>query len=175
MQIEVGKDHADEMRRCLIDCDVPGLRKLWHHIYPKNPKPPQTDHEALCVLHYARTQTITINLRLRAYSHYWLLDHGLPSALPDELKAKAARLYPHIVDAVGVACKSSFPEVANMVQQAMVGAVLDCYAEGKRDPSYVKPIMMERRAQAKKALHGILSDKATQDLMNRTLKSLRKP
>jgi hypothetical protein len=159
-------EHAAEMRRCLIECDVAAARKLWHQIAPKAPAP-KTDHDALCTIHYARTISIVVNLRLRAYSHHWLTDRGLPSGLPDELKRKADRLYPHISDAVGVACKSHFPEVANAVQAAMSEAVMDCYAENRREPSYVKPIMMERRARVKKALHGILSGKATQDLLRR--------
>jgi hypothetical protein len=98
----------------------------------------------------------------------------LPSGLPDDARKKADRLYPRIADSVGVACRSSFPEVAKFIQMAMNSAVLDCYADNRRDADFVKPIMMERRAAAKKALHGILSEAATRDLLSRTLKSLRK-
>jgi len=162
------------MRRCLIDCDVAAMRKLWHHIAPKNAQAPKTDYEALCVLHYARTQAITINLRLRAYSHYWLLDHGLPSGLPDELKTRAERLYPHVVHGVGISANSSFPAVQQGIQRAMEGGVMDCYADGKTEGLYVRKVVLERRAQAKKTLHGILSDKATAELLNRTIAKLRK-
>lgn len=166
-------EHAAQMRRCLNDCDVAAARQLWHLIAPKAPAP-KTDYDALCVIHYARTISLTVNLRLKAYSHHWLIDHGLPSGLPEELRNKADRLYPQISDSVGVACKSSFPEVANAVQSAMNSAVIDCYDEGRREPDYVKPLMTERRMRVKKALHGILTEKATQDLLRRTLASLRK-
>jgi hypothetical protein len=165
--------HAAEMRRCLVECDVAAARLLWHQLAPHAPAP-KTDYDALCCIHYARTITATIGLRLRSYSHHWLIDHGLPSGLPDELRQKADRLYPHIVDAVGLAAKSSFPEVANAVQTAMEGGVHDCYADNRREGLFVRSVVLERRAQAKKALHGILSEKATQDLLQRTLQSLRK-
>jgi hypothetical protein len=71
--------HSAEMRRCLVEIDVEAARKLWHHIAPKAPAP-KDDAEALAVLHYARTLAITINLRHRSYSHFWLLERGLPSA-----------------------------------------------------------------------------------------------
>lgn len=166
-------EHTAEMRQCLIQCDVNAARKLWHHIAPKAPAP-KTDTEALATIHYARTLCATINLRLRSYSHHWLIDHGLPSGLPDDLQKKADRLYPHIADAVGVACHSSFPEAAKFIQSAMNEAVEDCYADNHREPGYVKPRMMDKRVQAKKTLHGILTEAATRDLMQRTLKSMRK-
>jgi hypothetical protein len=57
--------HTAELRRCLIDCDVPQLRKLWAHVAPNWPQP-KTDRDALVALHLARTQTNGIPFRARA-------------------------------------------------------------------------------------------------------------
>lgn len=165
-------EHSAEMRRCLIECDVAAARKLWHHIAPKAPAP-KTDTEALVTIHYARTKSALVNLRLRSYSHHWLIDRGYPSGLPDNVREKADRLYPHIADAVGIAVYSSFPEAAKYIQRAMNDAVEDCYADNRREPDYVKPRVGENKIRAKKELHGILSEAAERDLRQRTLKSLR--
>ena len=43
------------MWRCLEQCDVEGVRRLWHHVSPNMPQP-QTDKDALVTIHMARTQ-----------------------------------------------------------------------------------------------------------------------
>src|SRR5262249_47481856 len=74
--------HAAEFRRCLEQLDVAGIRKLWRHVSPNMPQP-KNDAEALISLHSARTQSEAMPIKLRAWSHRWLLDNGLPSQLPD--------------------------------------------------------------------------------------------
>src|ERR1044072_6980895 len=93
--------YADALRRCLEECDVAGIRALWAQIPPGMPQP-HTDAEALATIHRARTEANSIALRLRAYSHRWLEDRGLPSGLPDELRPRAERMYPRVVDGVGI-------------------------------------------------------------------------
>src|SRR6266403_1167373 len=88
-------------RRCLIDLDVAAARKLWAQTRPGFVRP-DNDKEMLIVLHHARTQASSIALRQRAWSHRWLLDHGYPSGLPDKLKPRAERIYPRVVEAVGI-------------------------------------------------------------------------
>lgn len=100
----------------------------------------------------ARTQAQTIPPHLRFYSHRWLLDHGLPSQLPDRLRPAAERMYPRKVDAVGVAVRSQVPEVRTAITGAMSNAVADCYANGDRDPEVVKPRMMAARARERRGL-----------------------
>jgi hypothetical protein len=150
-------NYADEFARCLVTCDVPGIRRLWKHVQP-NLTQPNNDREALFCIHNARTQMGTLSLRLRAYSHAWLLDHGLPSALPDELKPKAERMYPRTVEAVGIACKGSSEigrSIAPIIQGAMVNAVLDIYADQRSpDPVFVKGRMMDARRSTIKKLIG---------------------
>jgi len=149
--------HADEFARCLVTCDVAGIRRLFKHVRPDLPQP-KTDHEALMAIHHARTQAATFNFRLRAYSHAWLLDHGYPSGLPDGLKPKAERLYPRVQEAVGIACKGNSEigrAIAPIVQRAMSDVVMDIYATNRSpDPALVKLRMMEARTMTVKKLIG---------------------
>ena len=98
--------HSAEVRRCLIDCDVAQLRKLWQHVAPHLPQP-ETDADALVSLHFARTLASFVSFRARAYSHRWLIDNGWPSGLPDHMKPRAERLYPRVVEGVGVSVNAS--------------------------------------------------------------------
>lgn len=139
------------LRQALIDLDAGTARVAWHTLAPHLPQP-KTDAETLTCLHMARTATQTIPPRMRYYSHRWLLDHGYPSQLPDRLRAPAERMYPRVVDAVGVAVRSQFPEVRERITGAMNHAVEDCYANGDRDPLIVKPRMMAARARERRGL-----------------------
>jgi hypothetical protein len=123
------------LRQALIDLDLPLLRTLL----------PRPDAEILATAHYARTQANTIPLRLRVYSHHWLLDHNLPSGLPDRLKPIAERLYPREVTAVGIAVKSANAALAKAVEKAMSDTVAEMYADGVTDPGLIKPRMAEVR------------------------------
>ena len=136
-------EHSDEMARCLATCDVDGVRRLWKYVAPHLPQP-ASDREALTTIHYARTLNHAMSFRLRAYSHAWLLDNNHPSGLPDELKPKAQRLYPRIVEAVGVACHGNgelMRSVAPLLQRAQLDAVEDCYANGDTETETVKAQM----------------------------------
>jgi predicted metal-dependent phosphoesterase TrpH len=143
---------ANDMRRC----DIEGIRRLWATVARHLPQP-ASDAEALVMLHRARTETRSIAFRLRAYSHRWLTERGLPSALPDELRPRAERMFPVIVDAVGVAVKSrsgEFKPVAEAVQRAMSDTVAEMYADGVKDPVLVKARMMEARSKTLDKLLG---------------------
>lgn len=149
--------HGDAFRRCLVDLDVAGVRALWRRVAPHLAQP-LNDDEALATLHRARSEAASIGLKLRAYSHRWLLDHGYPSGLPDELKPKAERMYPRIVDAVGISVRASSPELlplAMEVEQAMSDAVAEAYADGRKDPAFVKERMFGARTIVRRKLLGI--------------------
>lgn len=138
--------HAAEFRRCLNESDVAGLRLLWTHCFPHLPQP-QTDLQALIVLHRARTEANSSPFKLRAYSHRWLEDNGHQSGLPDHLKPAAERIYPRIVSAVGIAIQSLWrpQDEVKALQGAMSDAVAECYADGRTEPTFVKQRMMEAR------------------------------
>lgn len=137
----------NEFRRCLIELDVSAVMALWPTVHPGQQRPKTTD-DALMVLHYARTQTKSIPFDLRAYSHRWLCERAIPSGLPDELRPKAERLYPRMVEAVGISVKAmteaSIP-IAKAMERAMAEAVEDAYANGQRSPEFVKARMNEAR------------------------------
>jgi hypothetical protein len=147
--------HSAEMLRCLAELDVVGVRKLWSHVAPGIA--PLDDHKTIVALHMARTQTISLDFRLRAHSHRWLVDNGYQSQLPDELRPRAERLYPKAVASVGISVNMRSPilaPAAPIVQAAMSEAVLDAYAEGRTDPMFLRSRMFEARERTIAKLFG---------------------
>ena len=142
--------HSEHLRRCLIELDVPGIRRIWAAVAPHAPPP----SDALAAIHMARTCAESIPFRLRAYSHRWLTERALPSQLPDALKPKAERIFPVIVGSVGISVNSKHIEVKAGVLGAMEGAVLDCYANGDEEPALVKRQMFEARDRELRGLFG---------------------
>ena len=137
----------NEFKRCLIDLDTEAAIRLWPAVFPHSPLPSGPE-EILLVLHFARTKTEALAFRMRAYSHSWLCERGLPSALPDHLKPKADRLYPRVVEAVGVSVKDLSGrrrEYARRLEMAMADAAAEAYADGRREPEFVKARMQEAR------------------------------
>jgi len=108
--------------------------------------------ETLISIHIARTQTESVPFKLRAYSHRWCVDNGFPSFLPDELKPKAERIYPRIVDAVGIAVSTKSGDngkvkLAGLIRSSMEDAVLEAYADGVNDPTKIREMMMRARTK----------------------------
>lgn len=102
------------------------------------------------MMHSARTQTSSITNSARRYSHAWLIERGLPSSLPEELKPRAQQVEQKIASAVGVAVLCQTPEmepVARQVEKAMSDAVADCYANGDTEPAIVQARMAEARSR----------------------------
>jgi hypothetical protein len=73
----VDTEHTLEFRRCLIDMDVPGMRKLWQLVSPHLPQP-ATDEECIETMHRARARMHTLPNNLKAYSEAWLIERGAP-------------------------------------------------------------------------------------------------
>lgn len=139
------------------DGDVAALRGLWAKAAPHLPQP-ANDAQAEIVMHRARTESGSISLRARAWSHRWLTERQLPSGLPDELRPKAERLFPIVAEGVGIAVRASSPlfrSAAAEIQQAMSDAVADAYAEKRTDPAFVTARMQEARERTAKALFGV--------------------
>ena len=137
--------HAEELRRCLVDCDIPAIRHLWNHISPQIPVP-EDDGDVLIQIHLARTATERIPFRFRAYSHSWLTERKIRSLLPDNLRPRAERMYPRIVSAVGI-CVASLSnrktDYHHAVSTAMGDVVENFYADGIEDPVRIKAAMKE--------------------------------
>ena len=146
-------EHSSEMFRCLRDCDAHAAMKLWRHARPDMPQPENT-HQALVMLHYARTHMRKMPNKFRFYSHCWLRDEGLPSALPDIMRPKAERMYPVGVRAVGVASGSAPGRKGPFnfaIEKVMSDAVLETHADGhENQPEIVKARMLEKRADFKR-------------------------
>lgn len=148
---------AAEGRRCLETLDVDGMRRLAAHLQPHIAQ--GKDEDVLAAMHMARTQCEALHVRLRAYSHRWLEERGLPSQLPDQLKPQVDRLYPRVVSAVGISINlgGTFKPAGELIQQAMSDEVEDCYADGRKDPAYVKPRMDEAGQRERRKLFGYLT------------------
>lgn len=143
---------AVEIRRCLIELDIDGIIRVWRQVEPGLPIPGNRP-EVLVALHMARTASRTIPMRLRAYSHRWLIDNNYPSQLPDRLKPRAERLYPRVIKSVGISVSARSPVVRAAVHDAMVGAVLEAYADGHQDdPQKVRQRMQEARLKERRGL-----------------------
>jgi hypothetical protein len=68
--------------------------------------------------------------------------------LPDGLKPRAERMYPRIAEAVGISVTASHPllkPVAASVERAMADAVEDAFAQGRREPEFLRARMQEAR------------------------------
>lgn len=108
-------------------------------------------------MHIARTQAETVSFKARAWSHRWLTERGLPSHLPDRLKPSAERLYPRVVEGVGISVNTRNPFLKPAmieVRQSMEAVVADCYANGDTAPAIVRPRMMEARERTMRQLFG---------------------
>ncbi len=140
----------------LIRGDARDLVERWRVIAPHLPVPGTTE-QAEIIMHRARTEVGTIDLKYRAYSHRWLTERNIPSGLPDILRPKAERMYPICVQGVGISVNMSNPALkpaAVIIRGAMEDAVNDAFAEGRKEPAFVSAQMKNARELATKKLFG---------------------
>lgn len=137
--------------------DVEGLRAFYAQHCPAMPQPATSD-QAEIVMHRARTEAESVTLRARAYSHCWLTERDLPSGLPDVLKPRAERMFPRVIESVGISVNFRSPWMQGAedeVRGSMEHAVLDAYADGKQgDPAFIKQRMAEAKTRTMRALFG---------------------
>lgn len=151
--------YGSAFRRCLVELDVNGMRKLHAHVSPHLPSPGD-DRLVLATMHRARTQLRTMALKDRAYSHRWLLDHGYPSGLPDELKPRAERLYPRVVAATGFSANFGpklLKPLKHPVEHAVGEVILDAYGTDKVDKidhAKLRGAMLEKKDETVRKLVG---------------------
>lgn len=146
-----------ELQRVAESLDVPAARRIWRTIAPHLPQP-GSDHEVLIMLHHARTQSEDIAFKDRAYSHAWLCDYNVASGLPDHLKPRAERLYPRVIEGVGIGVKamsSLMGPIAGHIRASMEDAVLEAYADKRTDPAHVRQRMAEAKAKTIRKLIGV--------------------
>jgi len=70
---DIALKHGAEFRRCLLDLDVPAMRRLWRHVHPELPDP-GSDDDVLHSMHLARVRARFTNVRERMYSRHWLAE-----------------------------------------------------------------------------------------------------
>lgn len=149
---------AGEMQKCMVTLDVERARELWRIVFSHLP-PINSDEEMLRTLHLARTQSEPLAARLRYYSHQWLLERGLPSALPDDLRPSAEKMYPSVTRAVGISVNSGselFKPIVTLVRGAMEQSVLETFADGHaKDDEVVRRRMMEAKRTTVRKLLGV--------------------
>lgn len=147
---------ATHFRDLLERGDVRGLVAAWSQMFPDMPRPDTLEHAEIA-MHLARTGAASVTFKLRAWSHRWLTERALPSQLPDELKPNAEQLCPVVQDCVGISVNTRSPYLKPAmleVRGAMENAVNDAYADGRREPAFVKARMFEARDKTLQALFG---------------------
>lgn len=156
---EAAAKHRQTFIRALQEGDARTLWGISAEVFPHLPGL-NTLEQATQVMHRARTEVPFVSDKGRCYSHRWLEDRGLPSALPERLKAKADQFYPKPTPAVGLSVNLSktigrmFPGLAQEIEDSMNGAVLDLHADGAdlNDRPLVHGLMFERRERRLKQL-----------------------
>ena len=148
---------APTFRNLLESGDVEGCRAYWRQHAGKMPQP-ETREQAEIVMHHARTGAESISFRARAWSHRWLVERDLPSALPDRLRPRAEQIWAVRKTGVGISVnfRSAFMKGAEAeVRGAMEAAVLEADAHGRiEDAAFVSARMAEAKAGALRALFG---------------------
>lgn len=143
-------------RNMLEAGDVRGLRAFWQNAAPGMPQP-ETQEQAEIVMHMARTTADSVSFKARAYSHRWLTERNQRSQLPESLKPRAEQMFPQIADAVGISVNFHslvLAPAAAEIERTMADAVEDAYADGRREPDFVRQRMGEARAKTERALFG---------------------
>lgn len=146
---------ASDLRALLEAGDVEQCRAHFAAHAPHLPQA-ETREQAEIVMHTARTMTKGLTLHARAWSHRWLCERGLPSSLPDELKPKAERIYPRVVEGVliSVLNRRGMEEAKPLVEADIAEVVADAYSRGKTDPDYISGLMADAKARSMRSLFG---------------------
>lgn len=147
-----------EFRAALRDRDIPLLIKASAVLFPDAPVP--TEAEALVQMHVARTMQGWMTIEERSYSHFWLLEQGLPSMLPPELLPKADRYRPEAKSAVGIVYatgKEWLKPAAPIIGMAMAKAVSDNAELIETDPELLRDKIAFAKSDEFQRLFGVLT------------------
>lgn len=136
--------HNAEMRRCLVQLDLPGAMRLWAHVAPHLCGLDAS--ESLIALHMARVEAKRIPLTLKLYSRDWLAERGY-TKIKGNWTYGQPKIETGIVEAVGIAVKSNDPNVKKRITTVMQDAVLNCFAKGVTEPEMQREAMLKARAK----------------------------
>lgn len=135
--------HGAEIRRCLVNLDLPGMMRLWAHVAPHLAG--QAPKDALISMHIARCEMRTLPRKLKDYSREWLAERGYRN-----IDGKWVEGLPPptvVADAVGIAVKSSHPEIGKRIHAAMSDALENSLAKGVTEPEMQREAMLKARAK----------------------------
>jgi hypothetical protein len=135
-------EHDALFRQCLIDIDVPTMRRLWGHVAPHLSQP-RSDDECLETIHRARVQMTTLREEQRAYSEAWLKERAAPrDAFGVGIAVKAASSPDPYRRRRGVSVQH---EMSYAVEQALRSGI---GLEDPKDAAEVKRRIMAARDRA---------------------------
>lgn len=150
-----------DFQRALRERDVPLLRRASAALFPEFPLP-ESEEEAIAQMHIARTMQSWMTLEERAYSHHWLVDRGLPTMLPPELRPGADRYRPEISKSVGVSHatgKEWLKDASPLIVQAMTRTVENNQDLIDKDPELLKDKILYARSDEFRRLFGVSTSK----------------
>lgn len=135
--------HASEFRRCLLTADVAGIMRVWQATNPHLPQPSAAD--ALIQLHMARVEAKTIPRKMKDYSIAFLDERGYR-----KIRGQWVHGAPKAVEvalSVGIASKSNYPAVKEIIERVMQDALLNEMAKGTTEPEIQREKMLGARAK----------------------------
>jgi hypothetical protein len=148
-------------RRALRERDVPALIEASRILFKPEQQP--SDHaQAEAMMHWARAGADWLELEHRSFSHFWLLDKGVPSPLPPCLEPEARRYRPEIKSSVGVAYgtgKEWLKPAAPLIHGAMLKAVVDHAELIETDPDQLRDEIQFARRDEFQRLFGVFDAK----------------
>lgn len=140
-------------RAALFDGDARRMVDIWRTNYPDMPVPTDIT-SAEIVMHRARTETMSLPLAKRFYSHQWLTERGYDSGLPIDLRARWERERQRIVAAVGISVNTP-PSRAGLgleIRAAMENVAGEMLADGVEDHIRIRHEMQHARMLVRKRL-----------------------
>ena len=129
------------IRYCLINLDVEGMMKVWKRMAPHLAN--QTASDALISMHIARCDMQTLDSRLQKYSADWLAERGFQKI--DGKWVQGLQKPDVVAEAVGIAVRSKYPEIAERIKTAMRDALENERARGETDPLKQREAMQKAR------------------------------
>lgn len=148
-----------QFRQALRDRDVPLLMLASKVLFPADQQPAD-EQEATAQMHVARTMQGWMTLEERAYSHFWLLDRGIPTMLPPALRPKAERYKPDIKASVGIAWGTG-KEWLKPAGPLLIGAMISTVQENQEliegDPELLRDKIIFAKNDEFKRLFGAVN------------------
>jgi hypothetical protein len=139
--LAIPPEHASEVRRCLLESDLPGLLRVWAHVAPHLCE--LTPRESMIAMHMARCEAKRMPRKLKEYSQAWLAEIGVTKF--DGRWVQGPPPTQLVSGSVGISSKSNDPGFAKKIVTAMEDALLNAMAKGVEEPPMQKEAMLKAR------------------------------